>query len=262
MKLNLVLIALLLATRLSHADTTVIYKLPDYNNSENFLTYYIKNNLLRFKEEGKNKTNVFDPAKQEFTSVDRDTGNISRINEDIVNQQAEKLNKERLDKLKAVEAEFSQKLQSMDANKKQIAEVLMNKLKYPEFYGDQAYLSSQKTTTRKHINGIECQVYSVNLHDKLIRQICMASMDKLGISKDDYTTLRAFYKFNYNIQSRMLLAAGKASYTFIDYEEHNIEGIPLEVTAFTDHGSTQEQLLHKISNDPLNSALFDISSAK
>ncbi|MDH5472940.1 MAG: hypothetical protein OEY87_08225 [Gammaproteobacteria bacterium] len=261
MKLNLVLMALLLMTNLSHADTTLIYKLPDAN-SEKFLTYYIKDSLLRFKEEGMNKTNVFDPGKQEFTSIDQNTGNISRINDAIVNQHTEKLNKERMEKLKSIEAELNKQLQTMDASKKEVAEVLMNKLKYPEFYGDQAYLNTEKTASSKKINNIECQIYNVRLHEKLMRQICMASIDDLKISADDYTALRSFFKFNYRTQSRMMLAAGKTSFNMIDYDEQNIPGIPIEITVFTDQGSKQEQLLHKISNNSLDKALFEIKHPK
>ncbi|MCW8909678.1 MAG: hypothetical protein OQK76_03545 [Gammaproteobacteria bacterium] len=260
MKLNLVLIALLLAYNPSHADTTIMFKIPDNTHKQNTHTYYIKGSLLRLVEEGRNKINVFDQSKEEFTTIDQATGNISRINQDIVNQHIEKLNKQRLDKLKSVETELNKKLQSMDADKKEAAELLMNKLKYPEFYGEHSYLQTTKTSTTKHINNIECHIYNVTLQKNLVRQICMASLDKLKISPQDYTTLRAFYKFNYDTQSRIMIAAGKASFTFVDFEDRKIPGIPVEVTIFTEQGSKQEQILDQIKNTPLDKDLFEIKT--
>jgi len=259
MKLNIVLIALLLANNLSHADTTLIFKQPDGTlKKENHFTYYIKDGRLRLTEEGNNKINVFDQIKDEFTSLDQDTGNISRINPDIVNQHVEKLNKQRLEKLKSVETELNKKLQTMEPDKKEIAELLMNKLKYPEFYGDHTYLETKKTTTTKHINDIECQIYNVNLQKHLVRQICMTSVDKLKINPQDYATLRAFYQFNYNTQSRISIAAGNTSFTYIDYEAKNMQGVPVEITSFTESGSKQDQVLYQVKNTLLDKALFEI----
>lgn len=260
MKLKLVLIALLLANNLSHADTTLIFKQPDDSGKEKTLTYYIKDGLLRLTEEGINKINVFDQKKDEFTSIDQATGNISRINQDLVNQHVEKLNKQRLEKLKSVETELNKELQSMDEDKKEVAELLMNKLKYPEFYGEHTYLEAKKTTTSKNINDIECLVYNVTLHGNLVRQICMAPVDKLKITEQDYSTLRAFYKFNYNTQSRMMLATGKTSFTYVDFEAKNMHGIPAEIVLFTKQGSSQDHILYQVKNNTLDKALFEIKT--
>ena len=258
MRLNLLLITLLLSTQTGHADSTLVFTLPGNSMSENHLTYYIKEGRLRIKESGNRKINVFDQEKQEFTSFDPDTGNISRINSDIIKQHLEKLNKQRLDRLKAIEKDLSQKLETMTTEKKEIAEVLINKLRYPEFYGDHTFLKSSKTSNIKKINDIECQVYNVNLNQKLVRQICMTSADKTKMKNNDYQTLRSFYKFNYDVQSQMSLAAGKTSFTYIDYEQHEIPGIPAEISVFNEQGSQLEQVLDKISHEPVDKTLFDI----
>ena len=261
MKLNFVLIALLLANNLSHADTTLIFKQSDDTlKKETFFTYYIKDGQLRLTEEGNNKINVFTQNKDEFTSINQDTGNISRINKDIVNQHVEKLNKQRLEKLKSVETELNKKLQTMAPDKKEIAELLINKLKYPEFYGEHTYLEAKKTTTTKHINNIECQVYNVNLQETLVRQICMMPYDKLNISPQDYATLRAFYQFNYSTQSQISIAAGNTSFTYVDFEAKNMQGIPAEITLFTERGSKQDHVLYQVKNTLLDKTLFEIKT--
>ena len=258
MKLKLLLMTLLLSPLLSQADTTLVFKLPASQKTENLLTYYISHGRLRYEEASNKRINLFDQKTQEFTSLDQVTGTISRINHDIINQHVEKLNQQRLEKLKTVEAGLREKLKSMDTSKKEAAEVIMNKLKYPEFYGDHTFLASQKTTTTKTINNIECRIYNINQNDRLVRQLCMALPSALKMNDTDYQTLRSFLKFNYDVQSKLALAAGQSSFTYIDYDQHKIHGIPLEITLFTEKGSLQDQVLTDIHHKSLNKALFEI----
>lgn len=136
----------------------------------------------------------------------------------------------------------------------------MNKLKYPEFYGDHTFLTSKKTSTTKQINGFECVIHNINQHENLVRQLCMSPLEKLSMNKDDYQTLRSFYKFNYESQSRMMIASGKTSFTYVDFEKHNMSGVPIEIMVFTPNGSQQQQILQEIRHTPIEDSIFEIKT--
>jgi len=121
-------------------------------------------------------------------------------------------------------------------------------------------METKKKKTSKHINDIKCLIYNVTLHENLVRQICMAPVDELKISNQDYATLRAFYKFNYNTQSRMMLAAGKSSFTYVDFEAKNMPGVPAEIRLFTKQGSVQDHILYQVDNTTLDKGLFEIKT--
>lgn len=260
MKFKLLLISLLLGSQLCHADATLVYKLPAISKVNKNLSYYIKEGQLRYEEPGSNKINLFDQKTQQFSSLDQATGTISRINRDMVGQHVKIIQQQRQEKLKTVEAELRQKMTTMDENKREAAEVILNKLKYPEFYGDHTFLTSKETSTTKKISQIECRIYNIRQNEQLVRQLCMASRETLKISQPDYQTLRSFLKFNYDIQSQMSLAAGQSSFTYVDYEQHNIQGIPLEIVLFNEEGSRTDQVLESISHKSLSKAQFEIKS--
>ena len=143
----------------------------------------------------------------------------------------------------------------MDDEEKISAESLINQLKYPEFYGAHTFIKIEKTTLSKTIRNIGCDVYNIRRGNSLLKQVCIANNKSLKLG-NDYDTLRAFYKFNYNTQTRLMLATGKTNFTNVDYQQENIDGIPIEVILKSEQGDKLELILDSITIKPLENKLF------
>ncbi|MCW9014423.1 MAG: hypothetical protein OQL06_11615 [Gammaproteobacteria bacterium] len=244
------------------ADVTLSYKtFIDKNGSQN-LTYSVKNGILRLTENQSERINLYNQSKQIFLSIDQKNANISRIDKNILNKRIEQLNQQRLSKLAEVETGLNKKLQDMSDKEKEIATELVNQLKYPEFYGAHTQIKVIKTAQTKTINEITCDVYDIKRNDSLVKQVCMASRKSLGISPGDYEALRDFHRFNYNTQTRLMLAMGKTDFIEIDYQMENMDGLPLEIITISDNKPTVELLIDSITTKRLDQAYFDIPNSQ
>jgi hypothetical protein len=255
MKLLYPLALLLLLIKPAFADSALTFK-TYHNDIESTLTYYIKDQKLRLFEENSPRINIYDKASQIFSSRDKETGKTSRIDSAILAHQIELLNKKRMIKLSEVEKQLREKLGSMDDKEREIAESLINQLKYPEFYGAHTFIKIIKTSLSKTISNINCDVYNIKRGDTLLKQACIASSDTLKLG-DDFSTLDDFYRFNYSTQTRLMLATGKTDFTNVDYHQENIDGIPIEVITKSEKEDRLEIILHSVSTKPLEAALFE-----
>ena len=157
---------------------------------------------------------------------------------------------------------YGKELESLPEERHEIAESLVNQLKYPEFYGEQTFIETNKGKQTKTINSYDCQVYDISKKGRLMKQLCFSIRQVLGIAEDDYDTLRAFYRFNYMSQTRIKLAMGKTDFLLIDYDKENIQGIPIESTRETPNGKATELVIESISTEPLDRSLFSIPNTK
>lgn len=253
------LLCLLSTTQTAYADTTLIFKSPNGKDSQQRVIYYIQNGLLRFSEQDSKRINIYDKSRQVFQSIDKEKQTISRIDKDILSRHVEALQRQRLVALAEAEKKVSEQLKSSDINEKALAETAINQLRYPEFYGAHTHLKTEKTTITKNLNGIDCQVYNIIRNNQLLKQICMADYKALEMKPDDYDTLRQFYRFDYTTQTQLLIARGKTEFVLIDYDEENIEGVPIEMTAISENENKLILLLEKSDSGALDSSLFEMS---
>ncbi len=254
MKLLYPLTLLLLLIKPALADSTLVFK--TYNNGvESSLTYHIKNQKLRMIEKNSSRINIYDSSTQVFTSTDIETGKTSRIDSDILAQQINILNKKRMIKLSEVEKQLKEKLKTMGDKEKELAESFINQLKYPEFYGAHTFIKINKTSLSKNISNIHCDIYNIKRGDFLLKQVCIANNKALNLNSD-FDTLRDFYQFNYSTQTRIMLATGKTDFTNVDYQQENIDGIPVEVIIKSKQGDKLEIVLDSISTRALDEELF------
>ena len=242
------------------ADTTLVFKI--YNNhTESSLTYHIKGQKLRMIEKNSPRINIYDNQTQVFTSSDKQTGKTSRIDSIILARQIKRLNQKRMLKLAKTEKQLKEKLKTMSNKEIELAESLINQLKYPEYYGAHTFIKIEKTTLSKTISNTDCDVYNIKRGGSLLKQVCIASRKALNLG-DDFNTLRDFYHFNYRTQTRLMLATGKTDFTDIDYPQENIDGIPIEVIIKSQQGDKPAIILESISNKTLDTALFESAKAK
>lgn len=240
----------------AHADTTLVFK-TDHRQKSHTLSYYIKDGMLRFNEDDADRINLYDSSRQAFVSIDQETGTIARIDADIIARRVEQLNQARLQKLAQAEADINKKIEAMPEKEQEIAVSVLNQLKYPEFYGAHTFLEVSPNKQPRSIDGVDCQLYDIHRQGKLLKQICMASPEKLGMDPDDYRTLRQFYRFNYATQTRLMIASGKTSFSYVDYEQENMPGVVVEISARTEQPDHANLRLQSLSSKMLDASLFE-----
>ena len=252
--LTAVLLSLLLSTS-GYADTTLEFTTAGQPPG-NTLTYYVKGHLLRFRDGASPRFNLFNADQQYFISAETESGTIARIDKSIIDKQVEKLSQQRLARVAEEEQQLRELVKDMDQQKIDIAESLINQLKYPEFYGAHTLLKVEPMQQTKTINGITCRQYQVIRREQPVRHICMASRQDLGLDEDDYRTLRSFLHFNYQTQTRLLIAQAKTSFNHIDYEQEQIPGIPLEIVDYDKQQQLPSLSFRTVSGKVLDASLF------
>ena len=253
------LLLLLAITQSAFADATLTFKSFAGKDSQHSIIYYIKNGLLRFSEQDSKRINIYDKSRQVFLSIDQEKQTISRIDKDILSKHVEALQRQRLVALAEAEKKVSEQLKSGDINEKSLAESVINQLRYPEFYGAHTFLKTEKTTVTKNLNNIDCQIYNISRNNQLLKQVCMADYKSMGLTSGDYDTLRQFYRFDYTTQTQLLIAQGKTNFVLIDYDEENIDGLPIEITTISENENKLILLLDKTDSGTLDSSLFEVS---
>jgi len=263
MKIILTCIVLLSSLQYAFADTTVTFvdALKDTNAAS--LTYSIKEMQLKLTQSGQNTINVYNSQNNSFVSFNTDTGKSANLNEQILNKRVSQLNKERLQKLAKMQKELPKELPNMTPAQQAASETLINLYKYPEFYGEHTSLVVNKLKQTKQVNGLKCQPYQLYKIDRLLKAFCLADPRSLNMSDSDYKTLRSFYAFNYNMQSRLLIALGNTKFTFIDYDQHNMPGVVIEEIEYQKSSPAQTRIsyhsvLKDVQHQLLKSSEFNI----
>ena len=255
MKALYILLFILAGLKPAISDSTLVFKIFS-DKSSRINSYYLKDHQLRLIKEHSELFNLYDKLQQSFSSTNTQSGKISRIDSDILNQRIELLNQKRMKKLAELEKKLRTKLKNMTDNQKKAGESLLNQLKYPEFYGSHTFLNIHKTKQSKTINNIDCDVYQVMHKNTVIKKICIANNHALKLDANDYDTLRNFQKFNYSTQTRFMLAQGKSDFTQIDYQQENIDGIPIEIINTSGKANKLEMMLINVSHHKLDKTLF------
>lgn len=253
-----ILLLILFALKTAHADSTLVFSNPQGEEEKSLLTYHVKNGQLRLIDGNSERINIYTKAKQTFSTTDIQNNTTSNIDAQLLDKQVEIMTKQRMAKLALVEQEFEKKTARMKVEEIEIAQSLINQLKYPEFYGAHTLLKISKTNQSKTIANIDCVVYELYRANMLLKKVCIANNKSLKLSADDYDTLINFYRFNYTTQTRLLIASGKTDFMHVDYQQENIDGIPIEVTIMTKQGDRLESIIQKVSTDKLSDTLFSI----
>ncbi len=253
----LILLVLLVVTQPAIADATLTIKSYTDKDSEHHLIYYIKNGVLRYSEQGSKRINLYDKSRQVFLSIDQEKQTISRIDKDILSKHVEGLQRQRLVALAEAEKQLADQIKSSDITKRTLAETAINQLRYPEFYGAHTHIKTEKTSTTKTLNGVDCELYNILRNHQLLKQICMADYKAMNLNAEDYDTLRQFLRFDYSTQTQLMIAQGKTDFILIDYDEENIAGVPIEISTISEHENKLILLLDKINTDTLDASLFE-----
>jgi len=255
MKALYILLFLLAGLKPAISDSTLVFKnFSDKSSRSN--SYYLKGNKLRLLEEHSQLFNIYDKSNQSFISLNIQSGKTSRINSQILDQRVKILNQQRIKELAEIEKQLRPKLKDMSDTEKKVGESIINQRKYPDLYGSHTLLKIQKTGQSKTVNKINCDVYEILRKNIKIKTVCIADNRSLKLSPGDYETLRDFHHFNYTTQTRLMLATGKTDFDLIDYQQENINGIPVEIINTAEKIDKLEMMLLSVSREKLDKSLF------
>jgi len=248
-------IVLLSCAQYAYADMTLEFK---ELISKGVITYNVKNEHLKFIQSEQNRINLFNQKNLQFISFDPESGQSAMFNEKVLELRVNQLNKKRLDKLAKVESNLGEKLQTMTPEEQEVGESLVNLLKYPEMYGEHTHLTVKKSDTLKQIQSITCQVYQLYRAKQRIKDFCMADAKALKMSAKDYQTFRSFYAFNYNMQTRLMIAMGNTRFNLVNYNQQKIPGIAIESINYNGAKVTQHLILNLINSHTLPKTEFTL----
>jgi len=256
MKLYMPVIVLLSLSHYAVADTTLEFKNLHNASKQSSILYPIKDKQLRFTESGSARVNLFDSGKQQFITYDPDSKTSEMFNQQILDARVAQFNQQRMLKISRVEKELEKKLKNMTQKEKEIGESIVNQLKYPEFYGEHTLLSVNALQSTKKIGDVECKIFQLIKKKQRLKELCLAEPSSLGMSKDDYQTLRSFYAFDYNMLTRLMLAMGKSNFDLIDYEKEKMQGVIVEVISYKEDSISKHQILTSFNSNALDEDIY------
>lgn len=261
MKKCLFAIVLLYPSQYASADATFKFNSLIPSNNQHTLTYHIKQSQLKYTDSSSGNDNIFDQKSQKFITINNKNGTISTISEQILNKQLVKLNQQRMQKLTSVEKELNKKLADKTDIERQTGETLISQLKYPEQYGEHNLLSIKPLDKSKRIKEIECQRYQLFRETELLKEYCLATSTALGLNQQEYQTLRGFYAFAYNMQSKIMIAMGNTRFAIVDYDQHKMPGVVIETISYKDNKIENHLLLDSVNSSRLNDSIFKLQTA-
>jgi len=261
MKKCLFAIVLLYTGQYAYADATFKFNSLIPKNNQQSLAYYIKGKQLKYTDSSSTNNLIYNQKLQQLTTIDSQSGAISTINEKRLKQQVAQLNQQRLARLRGVEEKINEELANKTSLEKQTGATLIAQLKYPEQYGEHTLLTIKPLDKTKTVNNIECQSYQLFKKARLLKEFCLASREAIGINKLEYTTLRGFYTFGYNMQSKIMIAMGNTRFEIVDYDQHKMPGVVIETISYIDNKIAHHQVLASVNKSPLSSSIFELETA-
>jgi len=251
-------IVLLYLGQYAHADITLEYKDQQGSSSAPSIKYQVKQHLLKMTEPDSRRINIFNAHKQEFVSLDEETGKTSILNKQLLKQRTDELNQQRLQKITEVEQALQDKLKDLSEDQQAVRESLINQLRYPEYYGEHTRLQIKPLNKHKQIKQLKCRVYQLYKENSLIRQFCITDSESLNMNPQEYETFRSFYAFNYQTLSQLMLASGNSHFTLVDYEQQNMPGIIIETIHYQNSTISQHLILDSFISSTLDNSIFSI----
>ncbi|HED33256.1 MAG TPA: hypothetical protein ENJ08_03440 [Gammaproteobacteria bacterium] len=256
-------IVLLYTHQFAFADVSLVFKDVHIKNSSHTTAYLIKANLLKLTESGSRRINIFNQNSRQFVSFDPNSGKSSMINEKVLDQRVAQFNQRRLKQIAEVEKKMQAKLKTMTEKEQEVGQSLLSMLKYPDLYGKHTQLrvvpaaeNAPGTKDQKLTTTVPCKSYQLYRGKKLLKRLCMADAASLHMTEQEYKTIRAYYAFDYTMQTRLMLAAGQSDFSLVDYEKENMPGVVIEIISYKGAEISQHLLLSSFSDNTLEDSVF------
>ncbi len=242
------------------ADSTLHFSQLGPKQSKSIQHYQIKAHLLRLSDSQSPRINLFNSLAEEFISIDPESRNLSKLNEQILQQRLQLLDKKRKQHIRKIETQMENEMAKMSKKEQEIAASLLNQLKYPDLYGAHTLLELTPSIETRTIQDIPCTVYKLYRDTTHIKSFCIAQASELKMDQHEYKTLRDFYLFDYSTQSRIMLASGKGDFELVNLNKHKIPGIIIEQISYHKGEITNHLILSKLEHTPLDDELFKLDT--
>lgn len=243
MRLSVLLLVTSLLPGICSGDTQLDFMIQD-KQAKSKLSYLIRDHQIRVDDGNTKRINIYDAGKRVYDSYAPGKDKHYRITDELISRKVESLDKARRQRIQETEQRLQDKINQLKPEQQQALESLINQLKYPDLYGQQTRLSIHPIKKTHQVQQVKCQLYRLERDDKLLKTFCMAERKDLGLSVDEYKSMRSLLQFNYSVQTRLLMARGESGFTMVDYEEKNMPGIPIEII---DHTGKEKRTIMALS---------------
>ncbi len=215
-----------------YADATLQFQVHDLaapNAPVRTQTLYVKNQRILIKGAGGDDRVdiVFDQATQTMSIVDHVKRTYLPLDEQSVSRLA--------DRAEGLVSAVQEQLAALPPEQQAQLEALL---------GDSAMGAvtkevpqpDPKTYSRsgaRTVNGIACEGIAVLKGGRKTAELCVASADAIGISADDFATVKAFQKFGEQLAARASQLAERFGARVPEFGTQKLDGLPVELKDYS-----------------------------
>ncbi len=249
-KTTIMMVSLSVASSV-YADATMITK--NYNNGIETpaSTVMVKNNkvYMEMHTGGKTQYVIYSDAEKTLTMVNPERKMYYAIGQDTINKQAKMMHDYRQQMMQ----QMQQKMAGMTDQQRTMMEQQMAKMGMGKKTSTVPVLKEIDTGKTVKVNNIQCRIHHLMREAKLEEAVCMASYTDLGISQQDYATLKAMFNFMENMSASAKMMNGHSNEK--DFKLQQLEGIPASIR----NGNTgSENKIVSVNTQPIDAKKFMI----
>lgn len=224
----------------AEADATIELSIRDSASGTDpeLQTAYVKEGRVMVRNAGgSDNTDVLFVAGQEnFTVISHAERNYITIDKRTVQNVGNKMST-MLAKLKEQMAAQNMSPEQIDKLEEMYSEMLPDQESQPrkEFVD---------TGDSKSVNGVKCKMYKVLDDGNPAADMCVADRDSLGLSADDYDTLKAMHVFADELAAEAASMMGPMASQIPQLGAKEIDGIPVEISDSSGDTTVETRLVN------------------
>ena len=222
------------------ADTTLVMQTFDGQASNEI---YIKNNRLRFvmsNPQGLKKTTLYSRKDNKLLVLDDDKKAYLVLNEKIIKQQQAMMKQ----KIKMMVEQIKPSLEKLPEVQRKKMQQFLDQIDPETGLMKMPVITLKATGKYAKVNQYVCERVKVFVDGELNREMCMADGEALQMPKEDFLTLKAFFRF-------MKKNSGQEAQLDIP----DLKGVPIATKALKGQPSSG---LKSIKHNALPDSLFRV----
>lgn len=153
-------------------------------------------------------------------------------------------------------AQVQERMKQMPPEQRQLMEQQMARMGMGPTAGTQPTpnFSTRKTGQTESINGIACEVYESYRDDQPVGKACVASAKALGVSEDDYRTLKNMFSFTQSMAKEFAASSGTPTPPNPLSVFDKTDGLPVKISGPSGNLMT----LATVSNNAVSAENFQV----
>lgn len=228
-----------------------IYIAKDPNDPSSKTPLYISDGKITVKDpQQPNAQVMFDSKKQVMTVLNHANKTYTELNPKTMEGLANQMN--------AMQQQMMAQMQSLPPEHREKMKQMMGD-NYDKLMGQAASAPKPRlvsTDKTRKIQGYQCKVAEFHMHGEKTSEVCLASADELGISKEDYQTMESFLGFVAEMSKKL----PNGDDIMGEFAAWRAEGsvIPIQETRYENGKATTSRELVSVSKDKVDSEQFNI----